>query len=121
MVGAIILIAIIGLTERTFAGLKNTFKQKAPWWVWIGGILGGLYVLINVLLVGQISTGQTVIIVLFGQVTGSLIVERFGLFGSTKNKITWVQIVGLILMVAGIIIVQLFQIKKILKEKRVLH
>ena len=108
LVGTIILIAIVGLKERTFSGLKNTFKQKAPWWVWIGGILGGLYVLINVLLVGQIGTGQTVIIVLFGQVTGSLLVERFGLFGSTKNKITWVQIVGLILMVAGIIIVQLF-------------
>ena len=108
LVGTIVLIATVGLKERTFAGLKNTFKQNAPWWIWIGGILGGLYVLINVHLVGQIGTGQTVILVLFGQVTGSLLVERLGLFGSTKNKIAWVQIVGLILMVAGIIIVQLF-------------
>ena len=108
LVGTITLIAIVSLKERSFAGLKNTFKQKAPWWIWIGGILGGLYVLINVHLVGQIGTGQTVILVLFGQVTGSLLVERLGLFGSSKNKIAWVQIVGLILMVAGIIIVQLF-------------
>ena len=96
LVGTIALIATVILKDRTFAGLKNTVKQKAPWWIWIGGILGGLYVLINVYLVGQIGTGQTVILVLFGQVTGSLLVARLGLFGSIKNKITWVQIVGLI-------------------------
>jgi bacterial/archaeal transporter family-2 protein len=108
LVGTLTLIALVSLKDRTFAGLKNTFNQNAPWWIWIGGILGGLYVLINVHLVGQIGTGKTVILVLFGQVTGSLLVERLGLFGSTKNKIAWVQIVGLILMVSGIIIVQLF-------------
>ena len=69
LVGTITLIASVSLKERTFSGLKNTFKQNAPWWIWIGGILGGLYVLINVHLVGQIGTGQTVILVLFGQVT----------------------------------------------------
>jgi bacterial/archaeal transporter family-2 protein len=54
------------------------------------------------------GTGQTVILVLLGQVTGSLLVERLGLFGSTKSKIAWAQIVGLLMMVTGIMIVQLF-------------
>ncbi len=107
LVGTLTLIVVTSLEERTFAGLNNAFKQKAPWWIWIGGILGGLYVLINVHLVGQIGTGQTVMLVLFGQVTGSLFVERLGLFGSTKNKIALVKIIGLILMLAGIIIVKL--------------
>jgi bacterial/archaeal transporter family-2 protein len=107
LIGTIALIATVILIDRTFSGLKNTVKQKAPWWIWIGGILGSLYVLINVYLVGQFGTGQTVILVLFGQVTGSLLVAQFGLLNSIKNKITWVQIIGLILMLAGIIIVQL--------------
>lgn len=106
LVGIITLLAIVSLKERTFAGVKNTFNENAPWWIWIGGILGSFYVLINAYLVGKVGTGQTVIFVLLGQVTGSLLVERLGLFGSTKNKIAMVQILGLILMVAGVTIVQ---------------
>ncbi len=108
LIGTIALIVTVGLKERTLIGLRRPIEQKSSWWVWIGGILGGTYVLVNVYLAGHIGTGQTVILVLFGQMTGSVLIERFGLFGSTKNKIAGIQIAGLILMISGIIIVRLF-------------
>lgn len=107
LIGSITLITVVSLKAGTFSRLKNPFEQKAPWWVWIGGILGGSYVLINVYLVNEIGTGQTVILALFGQITGSIVVERFGLFDSSKNKTSWVQIIGLIMMLIGVIVVQL--------------
>lgn len=105
--GAVILIIIVGFKDRSFSSVKNSFKQSAPWWIWLGGLLGGLYVLINVYLVGQIGTGQTVILDLFGQLVGSLLVERFGLLGSNRGQITPAQICGLAITLAGIIFIQL--------------
>lgn len=86
-VGATTLIVIVGVMDRSYTNITEPFKQSAPWWIWIGGILGGAYVLINVFLVNQIGTGQTVILALFGQITGSLMVEKFGLFHSLKIKL----------------------------------
>lgn len=106
-IGAVTLIVVVLLINRTFVTLKNPVIQKAPWWVWIGGILGGTYVLINVFLVGQIGTGRTVLLALFGQISGSILIERFGWFQSIKNKISWAQIVGLLIMFIGIFIIQM--------------
>lgn len=105
--GAAILILIVGFKYRSFSSIKKPVEQKAPWWIWSGGLLGGTYILMNVYLVGQIGTGPTVILALFGQLTGSLLVERFGLLGSTRGEITTLHVLGLVIMLAGIIFIQL--------------
>jgi len=107
-VGTITLIIIVGLKDRSYTSIKEPFKQAAPWWIWIGGILGGSYVLINVFLVNQIGNGQTVVLALFGQITGSLLVQQFGLFNSIKNRIQPLQIIGLMVMIAGVFLIRLF-------------
>lgn len=107
-VGTITLIIIVGLKDRSYTNIKVPFKQAAPWWIWIGGILGGSYVLINVFLVNQIGNGQTVVLALFGQITGSLLVQQFGLFNSLKNRIQPLQIIGLMVMIAGVFLIRLF-------------
>ncbi|MEK4424926.1 DMT family transporter [Solibacillus sp. FSL K6-1523] len=107
-VGATTLIVIVGVMDRSYTNITEPFKQSAPWWIWIGGILGGAYVLINVFLVNQIGTGQTVILALFGQITGSLMVEKFGLFHSLKNQIKRIQVFGLIVMIAGVFLIKIF-------------
>nr|WP_277751943.1 DMT family transporter [Bacillus wiedmannii] len=94
--------------DRSITNIKNPIKQSAPWWVWVGGIIGGAYVLINVYLVDQIGNGQTVVLVLFGQITGSLIVEQFGLFNSFKTRIKPIKIFGLIVMIAGVFLIRGF-------------
>ncbi|EFI70292.1 integral membrane protein [Lysinibacillus fusiformis ZC1] len=107
-VGTITLIMIVGLKDRSYTNIKEPFKQAAPWWIWTGGILGGSYVLINVFLVNQIGNGQTVVLALFGQITGSLLVQQFGLFNSIKNRIQPLQIIGLMVMIAGVFLIRLF-------------
>ncbi|MFB1098941.1 DMT family transporter [Terribacillus sp. JSM ZJ617] len=107
-IGALTLIIVVALKERTFAGIKNPIKQKASWWVWLGGFLGAAYVLINIYLVGQVGTGQTVVLVLFGQIAGSLLIQRLGLMGSYKAQIDFIQIVGLLMILAGVIFVRMF-------------
>jgi transporter family-2 protein len=107
-VGTITLIIIVGIMDRSYTNIKEPIKQSAPWWIWLGGILGGSYVLINVYLVDQIGNGQAVILTLFGQIIGSLIVEQFGLLNSSKNRVKPIQIFGLIVMIAGVFLIRVF-------------
>lgn len=107
-VGAAVLVIIVLIRDKSFTAVKNPIVQKAPLWVWLGGIFGGFYVLINIFLVGQIGTGPTVVLVLFGQITGSLLVQQFGLFKSPKNTIVPIQFIGLIIMLAGVALINLF-------------
>ncbi|MBP1903716.1 transporter family-2 protein [Paenibacillus turicensis] len=106
-VGLVILIFIVLIKDRSMTNLVQPIKLSAPWWVWIGGILGAVYVLGNAFLVGEIGTGQTVMLALFGQITGSLLVEQFGLLRSNRIKVRPIQILGLIIMLSGVFLIKM--------------
>lgn len=107
-IGAATLIIIVLIREKTLIPVKYPITEKAPLWVWLGGIFGGFYVLINIFLVGEIGTGPTIVLVLFGQITGSILVQQFGMFRSGKNTIVPVQLVGLLVLLAGVVLINLF-------------
>lgn len=107
-VGAAALVIIVALKDKTFVPVKYPITQKAPFWVWLGGIFGGFYVLINIFLVGEIGTGPTIVLVLFGQITGSILVQQFGMFRSAKQTIVPVQLIGLVIMLTGVVLINLF-------------
>ena len=83
-------------------------KEKHPWWIWFGGILGSLYILANVTLSSQMSTGMTVIILLMGTTTGGLLVDHFGLFGTDKKPVNVMKVLGVLIMIAGAAVIKLF-------------
>ena len=76
--------------------------------MWIGGIIGGLFVFGNTYLVPILGTGLAVVIILVGQMAGSLLVDQFGLLESNKNPITPIQVIGILIMIAGVSLIRLF-------------
>jgi transporter family-2 protein len=76
--------------------------------VWIGGMIGALYVLGNVYLVPVVGTGLAVVIVLVGLMAGSLMIDQFGWFASKKNPISGVQLMGLLVMIVGVVLIRVF-------------
>lgn len=81
--------------------------QKNPWWMWIGGILGGLYILANVYLSRLVGTGMTVIVLLIGSTTGGILIDHFGLFASPKKPMNQQKILGVLVMVLGAAMIKL--------------
>lgn len=72
-------------------------------WLWRGGgVLGTLFILSGVYLVPKIGTGQVVMLVLSGLICGSLLVDKFGLFGVAKKAVLPVQILGVVLLLVGV-------------------
>ena len=98
----IILLAIICIVLRLKNGKPKEEKPaKNPWWMWIGGILGGLYVLANVYLSRIVGTGMTVIILLVGSTTGGILVDHFGIFESPKKAVNRQKMLGVLIMILG--------------------
>lgn len=79
-----------------------------PFWIWTGGLIGALYVVGNIITAQTVGTGMAVIILLTGQMIGSLLVDQFGLFRSPRRLVSWKEIAGIIVMVAGAVLFHLF-------------
>ena len=83
-------------------GKKPKVKdQNSPWWIWIGGLFGVLFVVGNIITAQALGTGMAVIILLTGLMIGGLLVDQFGLFESKQRPVSWKEILGVLVMVCG--------------------
>jgi transporter family-2 protein len=93
-----VLIAARGWPER--AG-------DAPWWVWIGGLLGAFYVLGSIVTAPKLGAVTLVALILAGQAIASLLVDHFGWVGFEEHPITLLRVVGVLLLAAGVALVRI--------------
>ena len=100
LIGTILLIAI-NLILKQMTSVKMAFQKKAPWWFYMGGFLGALYVFFALVITPEIGTGAFVIFVLIGQMIVSLLIDNYGLLRSRVRKVSMIQIIGLIVMLIG--------------------
>ena len=83
-------------------GKKPKVKEEnSPWWIWIGGLFGVLFVVGNIITAQALGTGMAVIILLTGLMIGGLLVDQFGLFESKQRPVSWKEILGVLVMVCG--------------------
>jgi transporter family-2 protein len=90
---------IVGLTGWE-AGALGQLKDINPILL-IAGALGALLVFTIAWMIPRMGAGPVFILLLAGQVVGSLVMSHFGLLGSPQVSISLVQIIGAGLMVAG--------------------
>lgn len=102
-----ILLFIVSLSQRSLPNVANLARNKTPWWIWLGGFLGAIYIFSNAFLVPKIGTGTVVVLALLGQVIGSLSIDQFGLLGAFKNRITPIKIIGLVIMIVGVVLIEM--------------
>ena len=103
VIGALVLVVVAGLSS---GGLPSPAAAvKAPWWALIGGALGAFYVSVALLTVRTLGLSALTAVVVSGQLTIAVIVDRFGLLGISKQHIGAPRIVGLVLLVLGVVLV----------------
>ncbi|MBQ9708580.1 MAG: DMT family transporter [Firmicutes bacterium] len=105
-VGLIILVILNVLLIRTKKSRDKS--SKPPAWILCGGLFGALFVVGNIITAQAIGTGMAVVILLTGLMIGGLLVDQFGLFQSAKRPVTYREIIGVLVMVAGAALFHLF-------------
>lgn len=76
----------------------------APWWIWLGGLMGSCFVLGNILLFPKLGAVQTVVLPILGQIIMGLSIDHFGLFHSPQEHVSFMRIVGAMVVLAGIVV-----------------
>jgi transporter family-2 protein len=99
LVGAVLAVAILGIARRSANGLGDAFE--APKWLWLGAVLG-VFVVGAITVAGpRIGTTATVGLLIAGQLGAAVLVDRLGWFGVERVGVTWVRVVGVVLLVTG--------------------
>lgn len=75
-----------------------------PWPLWLGGLLGSLFMCTMVMAVPRLGTTGWVLAALTGQLAASTAVDLSGWFGVGRHTIGWQQIAGLALVVVGAVV-----------------
>jgi bacterial/archaeal transporter family-2 protein len=103
LVGTLALVAIAAVAKPGLGGLGGV--GRVPWWALIGGLLGAVYVTVSLVTVRTLGTSGLTAIVIAGQLTIAVAIDRFGLLGIPKQPVGAVRVLGLVLLVVGVVLV----------------
>jgi transporter family-2 protein len=102
VVGTIFL-AITSLAMSGKVLPSATFIQTHPAWIWLGGVLGSIYLTSNVLLFPKIGAIQTVILPVLGQIVMGTVIDMFGWFGTSQIPMSLARAMGIVTMTVGVL------------------
>jgi transporter family-2 protein len=99
-------LALVSLTFVLRGGLGSFGRLgHVPWWAMIGGLLGAVYVFVALEAVRTLGASGLTAVVITGQLAISVLVDRLGLLGVEKQHVGLSRILGLVLLVAGVVLV----------------
>ncbi|MDG6110674.1 DMT family transporter [Lactococcus formosensis] len=80
------------------------FVQSHPAWIWIGGLLGPVYVTSNVFLFPRLGAVQTVILPILGQILTGVVIDSFGWFYAVQIPMSPIRVLGIIVTILGLFV-----------------
>ncbi|MEO0466154.1 MAG: DMT family transporter [Pseudomonadota bacterium] len=82
--------------------------KAAPWWAWLGGLLGAGVVTLGAFAVPRIGVATYVSAFIAGQLTAALFYDHFGIFGQAVREITPLRLLGVAFMGVGVYLIRRF-------------
>ncbi len=94
----------IGLNPSAVLQLKPA--TVTPWYLWLGGFLGAIFVGYITWVNQQQGVALTFALVVSGQIFVSLVIDHFGLLGSEVRTITLEKLLGAGFIIAGLLLIK---------------
>ena len=105
-VGTIVLIALMLLFARGSTNLGAL--QTMPLYMLLGGgLLGAVYVTVNLMLAPKIGVAAVMALGIAGQLFTALLLDRFGMFQLIERELSLGRVSGAILVLVGALMVRL--------------
>jgi bacterial/archaeal transporter family-2 protein len=102
-------IALLLLSAIVWKPLPSTGRLAgAPWWAWIGGLLGAFYVAGSIVTGPRLGAATLIAAVVAGQSLASVLIDQFGWVGFKEHHVSPGRAVGMALVLAGVALVRIF-------------
>ena len=82
--------------------------SSAPLWVWVGGLLGAVFVTAAASLAPRLGAATFISLSIAGQMLVSILLDQFGLVGFAQRQASPLRVVGALLLVAGVLLIRKF-------------
>jgi bacterial/archaeal transporter family-2 protein len=103
-IGAVLLLFVVLLAARG----EGHRAGAAPWWAWVGGALGVVYVVSSIVVAPRLGAAPFFGILVAAQLVTSVVVDRFGWLGFPERGVGGLRLTGVALLVTGALLVRLF-------------
>jgi bacterial/archaeal transporter family-2 protein len=102
-------IALLILTAIVWRPLPTGARvADAPWWAWIGGLLGAFYVAMSIVTGPRLGAAALIAAVVAGQALASVLIDQFGWVGFREQHMSPGRVVGMALVLSGVALVRIF-------------
>jgi bacterial/archaeal transporter family-2 protein len=81
---------------------------SAPWWAWIGGLLGAFYVAGSIVTGPRLGAATLIAAVVAGQALASLLIDEYGWVGFKEHHVSPGRLAGMALVLGGVALVRFF-------------
>lgn len=101
-ISLVLVVAFAAVTVRA----KPDWSQiaSAPWWAWIGGIAGAVFVVGAAVIVPKTGSVLFLLAVVLGQMLGAVVADTYGMWGLPVQPISLAKLAGISLVLAGAIV-----------------
>jgi transporter family-2 protein len=79
---------------------------NTPWWTWSGGVLGGVFILLMILLLPSLGAATLIALVVAGQMAAAITLDHFGAFGLASHPVSLSRLAGAALLIAGVVLIK---------------
>ncbi|TKS54197.1 DMT family transporter [Luteimonas yindakuii] len=102
LVGTIVL--AVALVAARVRWPTMSVMSDMPGWIWMGGLIGAIYVLSATVLVPRIGAASLICLIVLGQLVGSLLMDHYGVLSDVR-PIDAMRVVGAVLVAVGAVLV----------------
>jgi transporter family-2 protein len=80
---------------------------NAPLYAWFGGLIGAFFIVTSLIIAPKLGLSMSICLVIAGQLTMSVLMDQFGLFGFDVRPFTISKGAGLVLVFVGILLIKM--------------
>ena len=97
----------LGLVAMALQTRPDMVATRAlPWWVWIGGLYGSVFVVAAAWAVPRLGVAVTITLMVAGQLIISLVLDHFGALGVPKQPMNLMRVAGILMVIGGVVLVR---------------
>ncbi len=79
---------------------------RGPWWIWVGGLIGVLYIIMSLFLLPRIGAALFFASIIVGQLAGSMLIDHYGWMGAPVHRLSLLRVIGGALLVVGVALIR---------------
>jgi len=98
------LVLLLGALVVTAQGPSLASVGDGPWWAYLGGLFGAVFVVATLVAAPRIGVTVTFVSAVAGQILLSALIDRYGWFGAKQIDLSWERVIALGLLVVSLVL-----------------